>query len=81
MLPSARCSVAYAMMESRTSREAERRQGGHGVDFVAVVDQVIALLHQRGRLAYRTLQRQVQFDNEAIEDLKFELIDAQHLGA
>jgi hypothetical protein len=25
------------------------------VDFVAVVDQVIALLRQRGRVAYRTL--------------------------
>jgi hypothetical protein len=28
------------------------------VDFVAVVDQAIALLRQRGRLTYRTLQRQ-----------------------
>jgi len=28
------------------------------VDFVAVVDQVIALLRQRGRVTYRTLQRQ-----------------------
>jgi hypothetical protein len=28
------------------------------VDFVAVMDQVIALLRQRGRLTYRTLQRQ-----------------------
>jgi hypothetical protein len=28
------------------------------VDFVAVVDQVIALLRQRGRVAYRTLKRQ-----------------------
>jgi len=26
------------------------------VDFVAVVDQAIALLRQRGRLTYRTLQ-------------------------
>ena len=30
-------------------------QGGDGVDFVAVLDQVIALLRQRGRVAYRTL--------------------------
>jgi hypothetical protein len=28
------------------------------VDFVAVVDQVIALLRQRGRVTYRTLQLQ-----------------------
>jgi hypothetical protein len=44
------------------------------VDFVAVVDQVIALLRQRGRVAYRTLQRQFQLDDEALEDLKIELI-------
>ena len=50
------------------------------MDFVAVVDQVIALLRQRGRVAYRTLQRQFQLDDEAIADLKIELIDAQHLA-
>ena len=50
------------------------------MDFVAVVDQVIALLRQRGRVAYRTLKRQFQLDDEAIEDLKMELIDAQHLA-
>ena len=50
------------------------------MDFVAVVDQVIALLHQRGRIAYRTLKRQFQLDDEAIEDLKIELIDSQRLA-
>jgi hypothetical protein len=39
------------------------------VDFVAVLDQVIALLRQRGRLTYRTLQRQFQLDEAALEDL------------
>ena len=50
------------------------------MDFVAVVDQVIALLRQRGRVAYRTLQRQFQLDDEALEDLKIELIDSQRLA-
>ena len=50
------------------------------MDFVAVVDQVIALLCQRRRVAYRTLQRHFQLDDEALEDLKMELIDAQHLA-
>src|SRR5262245_30004709 len=50
------------------------------MDFVAVVDQVIALLRQRGRVAYRTLKRQFQLDDEAIEDLKIELIDAQYVA-
>jgi class 3 adenylate cyclase len=51
------------------------------VDFVAVVDQVIALLRQRGRVAYRTLKRQFQLDDEALEDLKIELIKSQRLAA
>ena len=44
------------------------------MDFVAVMDQVIALLRQRGRLTYRTLQRQFQLDDAALEDVKNEFI-------
>jgi class 3 adenylate cyclase/tetratricopeptide (TPR) repeat protein len=44
------------------------------VDFVAVVDQVIALLRQRGRMTYRTLQRQFQLDDDALHDLTEELL-------
>jgi class 3 adenylate cyclase len=51
------------------------------MDFVAVVDQVIALLRQRGRVAYRTLKQQFQLDDEALEDLKIELIDSQRVAA
>ena len=42
--------VTYAMMESRTSTEATHLAGreGDGMDFVAVMDQAIALLRQRG---------------------------------
>src|SRR5882724_2762431 len=44
-----------------------------GMDFVALVDQVIALLRQRGRVTYRTLQRQFQLDADALADLLGEL--------
>jgi len=50
------------------------------VDFVAVVDQAIALLRQRGRVTYRTLKRQFQLDDEALEELKVELIEGQHVA-
>ena len=50
------------------------------MDFVAVVDQVITLLRQRGRVAYRTLKRQFQLEDEALEDLKIELIDSQRVA-
>jgi hypothetical protein len=43
------------------------------VDFVAVVDQALALLRQRGRVTSRTLQRQFQLDAEALADLLAEL--------
>src|SRR5215813_5561613 len=68
------------MMISPGARRPSSRQGGQGVDFVAVVDQVIALLRQRGRVAYRTLQRQFHLDAEALEDLTFELIKGQRLA-
>ena len=51
------------------------------MDFFAVLDQVIALLRQRQRVTYRALKRQFQLDDDALEDLKDELIDAQRLAA
>jgi class 3 adenylate cyclase/tetratricopeptide (TPR) repeat protein len=50
------------------------------MDFLAVLDQVIDLLQQRGRLAYRTLKRQFDLDDEVLADLKEELIDAQRVA-
>jgi len=50
------------------------------VDFVAVVDQAIALLRQRGRLTYRTLQLQFQLDDAHLDALKDELIEGQRLA-
>jgi len=44
------------------------------------LDQVIALLRQRGRLTYRTLKRQFELDDAALEDLKEELIYGQRLA-
>src|SRR5437660_12141803 len=51
------------------------------MDFVAIVDQVIALLRQRGHVTYRLLKRQFQLDDEALEDLTVELIKGQRLAA
>ena len=50
------------------------------MDFVAVLDQVIALLRQRGRLTYSTLKRQFQLDEATLEDVKNELIEGQRLA-
>ena len=49
--------------------------------FVAVLDQVIALLRQRGRVTYSTLKRQFQYiDEAALEDVVVELIQGQRLA-
>jgi class 3 adenylate cyclase/tetratricopeptide (TPR) repeat protein len=48
--------------------------------FEDVLDQAISMLQRRGRLTYRTLQRQFQLDNAALEDLKDELIYGQRLA-
>jgi class 3 adenylate cyclase/tetratricopeptide (TPR) repeat protein len=48
--------------------------------FEEIVDQAIAMLQRRDRVAYRTLKRQFQLDDEAIEDLKTEIIKAQRLA-
>ena len=45
------------------------------MDFYAVLDQVLDLLRQRGRVTYRALKRQFQLDDEAcLRTLKDELI-------
>jgi class 3 adenylate cyclase/tetratricopeptide (TPR) repeat protein len=49
--------------------------------FEEILDHAIAMLQRRGRLTYRTLQRQFQLDDAALEDLKDELIYGQRLAA
>jgi len=49
--------------------------------FEEILDQALAMLQRRGRVAYRTLKRQFQLDDEALEDLKIELVKAQRLAA
>src|SRR2546428_6098873 len=69
----------YAMMGSRLHMEPQRIEGAP-MDFVTVVDQVIALLRQQGRVTYSTLKRQFQLDEAALEDVKNELIEGQRLA-
>jgi len=50
------------------------------VTFEEVVDQALAMLQRRGRVTYRMLKRQFDLDDEALEDLKLELIKGQRLA-
>jgi hypothetical protein len=48
--------------------------------FEEILDQAIALLERRGRVTYRTLKRQFNLDDDALEDLKAEIIKGQRLA-
>ena len=48
--------------------------------FSDIIDQAKALLQRQGRLTYRTLKREFDLEDEALEDLKFELIEGQELA-
>ena len=44
------------------------------MSFIEVVDRVIELLRNRGRLTYRVLKREFNLDDEQLEELKEELL-------
>ena len=48
--------------------------------FYEVLEQVIALLRRHGRVTYRALKRQFDLDDDYVNDLKAELIDAKQLA-
>jgi class 3 adenylate cyclase len=48
--------------------------------FEEMLDQALAMLQRRGRVAYRTLKRQFNLDDDALDDLKVELIEAQQVA-
>src|SRR5215510_3569149 len=49
--------------------------------FSEAVDQAIEFLRRRERVSYRALKREFDLDDEALEDLKAELIDAERVAA
>ncbi len=48
--------------------------------FSEVVEQASVLLQRKGRITYRALKREFSLDDDALEDLKFELITGQELA-
>ena len=50
------------------------------MDFYDVLDQVLDLLRQRGRVTYNALKRQFGLDDACLQDLKDEIIEAQRVA-
>ena len=48
--------------------------------FSAVVEQVLELLQRQKRVSYRALKREFELDDDYIEDLKVEIIQARKLA-
>jgi hypothetical protein len=48
--------------------------------FDEVLERVIALLQREGRLTYRALKRRFDLDDEYVEDLKGEIIEAKRIA-
>ena len=48
--------------------------------FSEMVDQAVEFLRRRERVSYRALKREFDLDDESLEDLKVELIDAQRIA-
>jgi hypothetical protein len=48
--------------------------------FYETVEQACMLLRRRGRITYRALKREFSLDDDALADLKFELITGQELA-
>jgi len=48
--------------------------------FEEILDRTIAMLGRRGRLTYRTLKRQFELDDAALDDLREELVHGQRLA-
>src|SRR5574341_168128 len=64
------------MIRVRMGTRTATGKGRSGMDFYAILDQVVALLRQRQRVTYRALKRQFALDEDALADLTAELLYA-----
>ena len=53
---------------------ARQTQRASMMDFYAVLDQVLALLRQRGRVSYRALKRQFDLDDAYLERIRISFL-------
>ena len=51
------------------------------MDFIEIIDQARDLLRSKRRVTYKTLKRQFSLDDESLNDLKDELIEAERVAA
>jgi len=47
------------------------------MDFYELLDDMRKLLHERGRVTYRALNRQFHLDDDVLDDVKLEALETQ----
>src|SRR5919109_3001122 len=80
--PSARRGISPSPPWFRASPQGQRhsRAGGRHMTFDELLAQVLDLLQREGRVSYRALKRRFALDDDYLEDLKAEIIEAQRLA-
>src|SRR5438094_1930920 len=73
--PSGRKCVILAIRNS-----GSQRSGAPAMDYDELVAKVIELLQREKRIPYRSLKRRFDVDDDYIEDLKIDLIEAKRLA-
>src|SRR5215510_15160070 len=73
--PSGRKCVILGIQNS-----SSQRGGVPAMDYDALVAKVIELLQREKRVPYRSLKRRFDVDDEYIEDLKIDLMEAKRLA-
>src|SRR5437870_1056931 len=63
------CPLTVSTIPHRLLHAAST-EGGSAMTFEEMLDHALAMLQRRGRLTYRTLQRQFHLDDDALNDLK-----------
>src|SRR5262245_22589626 len=76
LFPSGRKCVILALIRNSVSQ----RSGAPAMDYDTLVAKVIELLQREKRIPYRSLKRRFDVDDEYIEDLKIDLIEAKRLA-
>src|SRR5229473_1699284 len=80
--PKAACSSSSSLFCSFLQGDFEFSQIDRKplMEFYDVLNQALTLLEREKRVSYRALKRQFSIDDEYIEDLKAEIIDAKQLA-
>src|SRR5256885_709557 len=73
--PSGRKCVILGIQNS-----GSQRSGAPAMDYDELVAKVIELLQREKRVPYRSLKRRFELDDDYIEDLKIDLIEAKQLA-